>query len=139
MYMRLLFYLLHFQSLQGEKVCDFIFARLVVAVEEDAGVYQICRRIGFDQGQNLLIKLMAIGPFDQLDKGNAAVARQQHTVVRLYTPGDQAEQKSIIAVLRPGALIHEQIAQQPDALLYLQDVAHGNAHVYNAAPHKSGG
>ena len=73
---------------------------------------------------------MAIGPFDQLDKGNAAVARQQHTVVRLYTPGDQAEQKSIIAVLRPGALIHEQIAQQLDALLYLQDVAHGNAHVY---------
>jgi hypothetical protein len=48
------------QQLLREQSRDVRHILLIVTVEEDSGFHQVFGRLGFDQGQGLLIKLMPV-------------------------------------------------------------------------------
>ena len=63
------------QPLFGELPNDLVREALIVAVIEYPGFHEVLRRAGLNQRQRLLIKLMPIGPFDQIDKADIALPR----------------------------------------------------------------
>ena len=66
---------LELQPLLGEQPGDLVYLFFIVAVIEHPGFHQILRGPGFDQRQRLLVELMPVGPFDQIDEADVAVTR----------------------------------------------------------------